>query len=98
MNEEEEAFDWEVTGYPQRQQILGKLMPFLKLYESTVDFQNKYQEWMDGPLGAADPDFIEQEVGNIWRGFYKAEKQFKECPAAQKIAVKVIIIVHIFIH
>lgn len=54
-----------------------------------MEFENQYKKWMEGPLGSADPDFIEQESGNIWRAFYKLEKQFKDTPAAQNIAAKV---------
>jgi len=43
FNQEEEAFNWDVTSYPQRQQLINTLNPFLKLYETTVEFQNKYK-------------------------------------------------------
>lgn len=43
FNDEEEAFGWDVTAYPQRQQLLNTLTPFRKLYETTVEFQNKYK-------------------------------------------------------
>ncbi|MEO0687949.1 MAG: hypothetical protein AAFY76_23560, partial [Cyanobacteria bacterium J06649_11] len=73
-----------------RQHVITQLAPFLKLYESTVEFENQHKQWMDGSLASSpDPDFIETETGNLWRGFYKLEKQFKETPNAQKIALKV---------
>lgn len=43
FNQEEEAFNWDVTSYPQRQQLINTLNPYLKLYETTVEFQNKYK-------------------------------------------------------
>jgi len=86
INEEEEAFEWDNTSYPMRQQVVNQLSPFLKLYECTVEFENQHKEWMEGPLGSADPDFIEQETGNIWRNFYKLEKGFGDIPNAKKIA------------
>ena len=43
FNDEEEAFGWEVTAYPQRQHLMSTLTPFHKLYETTVEFQNKYK-------------------------------------------------------
>lgn len=88
INEEEEAFGWDTTTYPLRQQVVNQLNPFLKLYQTTVEFEHQYKKWMEGPLGSADPDFIEQESGNIWRAFYKLEKQFKDTPTAQNIAAK----------
>ena len=71
--------------------MINRLNPYLKLYETTVEFENQHTEWMEGPLGSTDPDFIEQETGNLWRGFYKLEKLLKETPAAQNIAVKVLL-------
>ena len=47
------------------------------------------REWMEGPMGNINPDNVEQEVGNFWRGLYKLEKGFETVPAAKKIAGKV---------
>ena len=44
---------------------------------------------MDGPMSGVDPDDVDQEVGNFWRGLYKLEKGFDSVPAAKKIAGKV---------
>ncbi|EDO45806.1 predicted protein [Nematostella vectensis] len=86
FNVEEEAFGWDTTSYPQRQQLINTLNPYLKLYETTVEFQNKYKEWMEGPWGTIDPDKVESETGNYWRSLYKLEKQLTEVPLAQRIA------------
>jgi len=48
-----------------------------------------YRDWMEGPMTGVDPDDVEQEVGNFWRGLYKLEKAFDTVPAAKKIAGKV---------
>jgi hypothetical protein len=48
-----------------------------------------FRDWMEGPWGSLDPDVVDQETGNFWRGLYKLEKQFNEVPKAQSIAVKV---------
>lgn len=47
------------------------------------------REWMDGPMSNVDPDVVEQEVGNFWRGLYKLEKAFDGITAPKKIATKV---------
>lgn len=41
FNAEEEAYGWDVSQYPQRKQLEQTLQPYLKLYETTVDFNNK---------------------------------------------------------
>ncbi|CAH1790213.1 unnamed protein product [Owenia fusiformis] len=89
FNTEEESFGWETTQYPKRMTTINKLKPYLTLYESTVDFNTKYKDWMDGPMSGVDPDTTEQDVGNIWRALYKLEKVFDGVPAAKKIAQKV---------
>ncbi|XP_041374659.1 dynein heavy chain 7, axonemal-like isoform X2 [Gigantopelta aegis] len=89
FNNEEEAFGWQTTTYPQRIQVLSTLKPYHTLYETTVDFNNKYKDWMNGPMSAVDPDAVDVEVGNIWRGLYKLEKAFDSVPSAKKIASKV---------
>jgi dynein heavy chain len=48
-----------------------------------------FRDWMEGPWGSLDPDVVDQETGNFWRGLYKLEKQFGEVPKAQSIAVNV---------
>lgn len=43
FNTEEEAFSWELTVYPERQQLVQMLQPYLKLYETAVEFGQKYR-------------------------------------------------------
>ncbi|KAF6028575.1 DNAH7 [Bugula neritina] len=89
FNVEEESFGWDTTQYPQRQGILNTLKPYLQLYEMTVEFNNKYNDWMESPMmGGANPDGVDAEVGNYWRTLYKLEKNFDSIPAAKKIASK----------
>ncbi|XP_070188303.1 dynein axonemal heavy chain 7-like isoform X3 [Littorina saxatilis] len=89
FNLEEEAFGWQTTAYPQRISIINTLKPYHSLYELTVDFNTKFKDWMDGPMGNVDPDNVEIEVGNFWRGLYKLEKGFDGIAAPKKIATKV---------
>ncbi|XP_041119882.1 dynein heavy chain 7, axonemal isoform X1 [Polyodon spathula] len=89
FNLEEEAFGWPVSQYPQRKKIQEKLMPYLRLYEMTTEFHTKHKEWMEGPLAMVNPDKVELDVGNYWRGLYKLEKGFQDSPNALHIATKV---------
>ena len=50
---------------------------------------NYFREWIDGSFGKVDPDTVEQDIGNFWRGLYKLEKTFAENPNAKMIAEKV---------
>lgn len=40
-------------------------------------------------MGGADPEGVENEVGNYWRTLYKLEKNFDSIPTAKRIAGKV---------
>ncbi|XP_064419638.1 dynein axonemal heavy chain 7 isoform X2 [Latimeria chalumnae] len=86
---EEEAFGWPVTQYPMRKKIQDTLTPYLRLYETTVEFNTKHKSWIEGPLANVNPDKVEQDVGNYWRGLYKLEKGFQDSPNALKIATRI---------
>uniref|UniRef100_UPI003AAEEA19 dynein axonemal heavy chain 7 n=1 Tax=Centroberyx gerrardi TaxID=166262 RepID=UPI003AAEEA19 len=89
FNQEEDAFGWPVSQYPQRKKVQDKLMPFLRLYETASDFQNQHQQWVHGPLSDVNPDKVEGDVGNYWRALYKLEKGFADTPKALNIATSV---------
>jgi len=42
--------------------------------------------WMFGPMGAVDPDQVDNDAGNVWRNLYKLEKTFGDNPNPQKMA------------
>ncbi|XP_069471802.1 dynein axonemal heavy chain 7 isoform X2 [Ambystoma mexicanum] len=86
INVEEEAFGWSSSQYPQRKKVQEALNPFLRLYDTTVEFNTKYKNWMEGPYTSVNPDTVEQDVGNYWRGLYKLEKGFSNTPNALTIA------------
>lgn len=43
FNLEEDAFDWERSQYPLKAKLVKNLDPYLNLYKTIVDFQNKYK-------------------------------------------------------
>ena len=49
------------------------------------------RDWMEGPMSNVDPDNVDLEVGNFWRGLYKLEKGFEGIASPKKIAGKVCI-------
>ncbi|XP_029081389.1 dynein heavy chain 7, axonemal [Monodon monoceros] len=89
LNAEEEAFGWLPSIYPQRKKIQDVLNPYLRLYETVVEFSTKYRAWTEGPYHKVNPDQIETEVGNYWRGLYKLEKTFHDSPNALAMTKKV---------
>lgn len=43
FNNEEDLFEWDRTQYPLRNKLVHKFEPYVKLYDTVVDFQEKYQ-------------------------------------------------------
>ncbi|XP_052421590.1 dynein axonemal heavy chain 7 [Carassius gibelio] len=89
FNQEEEAFGWPVSQYPQCKAVQDCLLPYLRLYETAAEFQNQHRQWVNGPLSAVNPDKVEADVGNYSRSLYKLEKSFQDAPKALQIATSV---------
>ncbi|XP_004033032.4 dynein axonemal heavy chain 7 [Gorilla gorilla gorilla] len=89
FNAEEEAFGWLPSVYPQRKKIQDGLNPYLRLYETAVEFSSKYRAWTEGPYHKVNPDQVEADIGNYWRGLYKLEKTFHDSPYALAMTKKV---------
>ncbi|XP_076039498.1 dynein axonemal heavy chain 7-like [Oratosquilla oratoria] len=89
INKEEEALAWNTTHYPVRKQVSDRLAPFLRLYETGVDWSDRLQEWLHSPVGTHDPDMIAQDVAATWRTVYKLEKTFADVPAAKNVVIAV---------
>ncbi|KAK4472821.1 hypothetical protein MN116_004037, partial [Schistosoma mekongi] len=89
FNADEEALKWETTSYPLRNEVQNILKPFLNLYEMTVEFNNKYHEWMEGSMNKVEPEQVEMDVSNYYRGLFKLEKSFDALPEPRKIATQV---------
>ncbi|XP_051998583.1 dynein axonemal heavy chain 7 [Xyrauchen texanus] len=86
FNQEEEAFGWPVSQYPQRKAVQDRLLPYLRLYETASEFQVQHRDWLHGPLTDVSPDKLEADVGNYIRSLYKLEKSFQDIPKALHIA------------
>ncbi|XP_011509795.1 dynein axonemal heavy chain 7 isoform X7 [Homo sapiens] len=89
FNAEEEAFGWLPSVYPQRKKIQDGLNPYLRLYETAVEFSSNYRAWTEGPYHKVNPDQVEADIGNYWRGLYKLEKTFHDSPYALAMTKKV---------
>ena len=43
FNNEEDAFEWDRTQYPLKTKVVNTLSPYLKLYETIVEFNTKHK-------------------------------------------------------
>jgi len=88
INHQEEAFNWDMSLYPQKQKLTSKLEPFLKLYSSVEDFKSNKKLWLHGDFGEVNPEKVEDFSMGCWRGLYKLEKDI-DSPVARQIAATV---------
>lgn len=88
INEEEVAFEWEISSYPNRKQVQDLLSPYKKLYDTATEFLDNSKLWLSSQLGLFDPDMIDSEVSAYYRNMIKLEKSFEE-PGPKQIAEEV---------
>ncbi|KAJ3342735.1 Dynein heavy chain 7, axonemal [Gonapodya sp. JEL0774] len=86
FNKEERLFGWEMTPFPVLDVVITKLEPFLALYQTSVEFQKSWNLWMNGPFLKLDPEIVETEVGNMFRGIYKLCAGFSADPKPLELA------------
>lgn len=67
FNEEEVAFNWEITQYPLRKRIADRLQPFKKLFDSICEYLTKYDKWINSTIGTYNPEEIDNDVGTYYR-------------------------------
>ena len=48
-----------------------------------------HSTWMHGPMSGVDPDNVENDIGNLWRTFYKMQKNSSANPNLLQMATKV---------
>ena len=89
FNNEEEAFEWEISQYPQRNRLVQDLEPYLKLYQTINDFRGNLDKWLDGAFDQVNPEVVENESGSYWRSLYKLEKTFSDIAAPRIMAASV---------
>uniref|UniRef100_A0A2C9JUK5 Dynein axonemal heavy chain 7 n=1 Tax=Biomphalaria glabrata TaxID=6526 RepID=A0A2C9JUK5_BIOGL len=87
FNEEEEAFGFETSQYPQRLAAINKLKPYASLFKECAQFNENYRKWMHGPMVDVLPEEVDASVGSSYRAIFKLEKQFNKKPRAEAIAV-----------
>lgn len=86
FNHEETLFEWEPTKFTSLQTAFDSLSPFLTLYQTSVDLQKCYQNWMNGPFLKLEAETVEAEVTTMWRNIYKIGLAFSESPIPMELA------------
>lgn len=85
-NEEEEAYGFELSQYPQRMAAIHKLRPYQSLFKECAQFKENHTFWMQGPMCDIYPDEVETSVGGSFRAIFKLEKTFSKNPNPREMA------------
>ncbi|XP_065826535.1 dynein axonemal heavy chain 3-like isoform X2 [Oscarella lobularis] len=86
INKEEELLNWDVTPFPQLQQMSVLKDPYSKLWHTVAEHQEKNDNWLNGPFLNLDAEVIDEEIGNMWRLMYKLTKTFSDTPEPKRVA------------
>ncbi|KAI8903374.1 dynein heavy chain, N-terminal region 2-domain-containing protein [Gorgonomyces haynaldii] len=86
FNHEEELFEWEQTKFTSLSTAMDSLSPFLTLYQTSVDLQKSYQQWMSGSFLKLDPEAVETEVTTMYRNIYKISLTFADHQVPKSLA------------
>ncbi|OAJ39728.1 hypothetical protein BDEG_23556 [Batrachochytrium dendrobatidis JEL423] len=76
FNHEEDLLGWERSKFSTLTSALEGISPFLTLYQTSVDFQRLYHNWMTGSFLKLEPEGIENDVMNMHRNIYKLTLTF----------------------
>ena len=88
INHQEEAFDWDMTMYPEKDRNVATLKPYFDLYKACEDFKSNKEAWMHGAFTEVNPEKVEDFANSVSIMLYKAEKAL-DSPAARGIASQV---------
>lgn len=95
FNEEEAAYEWELSQYPLRKQAHDKLTPYKKLFDAGQDFIDNRDMWLGAQVGSYEPEDIDTDIGTTYRILLKLEKSFGDRPLTKKITEDVIPIINL---
>ncbi|XP_033102995.1 dynein heavy chain 12, axonemal-like isoform X1 [Anneissia japonica] len=76
VNKEEALFKWDLTTYPEIEEITTAIEPFKKLFSLVVKWQRADKKWMDGAFLELESESIQEEVDEFARDIYKITKVF----------------------
>ncbi|XP_012937339.1 dynein heavy chain 3, axonemal [Aplysia californica] len=89
LQDEERLLEWEVTEFPQLQNMFTLKEPYDKLWRTAYNFNLKSEAWTNGPFKELNSEDIENEVGDMWRSMYKLVKTFSDQQGPRHIATTV---------
>merc|ERR1712098_1026012 len=89
LQEEERLLEWDITEFPQLNNMFALKEPYDKLWRTAYNFNLKNESWTNGPFKDRNSEEIENEVQEMWRTMYKLTKTFSDQPGPRHIATNV---------
>lgn len=74
INNEESNFKWEISSYPELDEIFASLEPYQRLYSNSAKWLKLEKRWNDGELSKLDAETVESELDENWREMYSTNK------------------------
>ncbi|KAG4091689.1 dynein heavy chain and region D6 of dynein motor-domain-containing protein [Neocallimastix lanati (nom. inval.)] len=86
INFEEELFEFVRSPFKKYQQILDRIDPFKKLWETAYEFQTKYSTWMNGKFIDINAEDVENDVTTMYKAMMRLIKVFDNLAVPRKVA------------
>ncbi|KAJ6668326.1 hypothetical protein lerEdw1_015703 [Lerista edwardsae] len=78
INKEEKLFNWELTEYPELEELKVQIEPYQKLFMFILKWQRTEKRWMDGAFLDLNGESMEAEVDEFFREVYKTLRFFQQ--------------------
>ena len=76
----------EETSYPELQDNIQALQPFMTLWETSDLFMTKSDSWLQSLFKELDPEAMAEEIDGMWRLLHKSVKTFNDVPPPRRVA------------
>ncbi|OUM67642.1 hypothetical protein PIROE2DRAFT_4933 [Piromyces sp. E2] len=86
INFEEELFEFVKSPFKKYQQIIDRIDPYKKLWETAYEFQTKYSIWMNGKFIDINAEDVENDVLVMYKAMVRLIKVFDNLAVPRKVA------------
>ncbi|XP_057310450.1 dynein axonemal heavy chain 3-like isoform X2 [Hydractinia symbiolongicarpus] len=86
LNKDEELLEWEVTQFSTLAGIMAIKEPYDRLWRTALQFNNSYDEWMNGPFININAENVEDSISTMWRTMFKLGKTFADAAGPRRVS------------
>lgn len=89
INTDENLLQLDLSYFPMLQDIIEKMEPVEKLWQTAYEFESRYEVWYYGKFTGLDSDTIRTEVEEMHKTIYKLTRQLVTNPPAKRVAEQI---------